>query len=1130
MQKIIHCLSCIKRARMLQPCRGLRRTLLIMAVALFSIQCFAQQELEKKIDVSFRNTSLQKALLVLQEKSGLSIAYNNALIPKDSKVNYAASRKQVKEVLAEILKPYQLGYELTDGFIRIRKQQASVNTGIARNITLSSNTRDISGAVKDSSGRIMAGVTVSVKEKPAVGTTTDLNGRFILSVPENATLSFTSVGFRTVEESVAGRNEIDIVLHPQQAGLDEVVVVGFGEQKKISLVGAQSTVNVKSLQVPAANLTNVLAGRVSGVIGVQRTGEPGFDDADIWIRGISTFEASLSAPLVLVDGSPRLMANVDPEDIESFTILKDASATAVYGVRGANGVILIKTKSGKAGKPQFSVRYYEGRTAFTKKPEFADGITYMKMSNEALINRGAAPIYSDERIRLTEENADPYLYPNVDWMKEVFKSNGYQRKGNVNINGGSDRVTYYVSTAYFDEAGLYRQDALSTYNQNTGYKRYNLTSNLSVKASNLTKIELGIQGYLANANYPFVGQADIFKNIWVATPVLHPVKYENGEMADQRSGGIINPYANLTQKGYANQWRNQLYSNLRATQELPFITKGLSLTGMFAFDVYNYTSMRREKTPDTYLATGRDAEGNMQYEQTRVGERFLKFNRNSIGERTIYLESALNYNRSFGKHDVTGMALFNQSDKLNSQANDLETSLPYRYLGISGRTTYGFDNRYLLELNFGYNGSENFNPARRYGFFPSAAIGWVISREAFFGHLRHHIPMAKIRFSHGKVGNANIISGSSGRRFAYLSTVASTKGFLFGQGANVTLPGYNIGEYGVDVTWETAVKTNLGIDVSTSGNTLNVQLDAFKERREGIFLRRGNVPAYVGLQNAPYGNLGIIENKGLDGSFTFTRRFNKKFMIQLLGNFTLTRNKVIENDQPKPIYPWLDSRGRKVNQRFGLVALGLFESEDEIAHGPLHPGTVKPGDIKFQDFNGDGKIDDFDRVPIGRGVVPELVYGFGFTVNYKAFTLSTLFQGVGNVDIFMNGDGVMPFSVSMSQGNLLSNIEDRWTVDNPSQDVFYPRLSDGKPNANYNSSTWWIKNGRYLRLKNMQLSYNLPAKTMERIGLKSASVFFSGFNLLTWSPFKFWDVELGDGRGTSYPNISTYALGFSLNF
>lgn len=1123
MQKNRQCIAHIKYRQIMRISFMIWYFVLTTCIVLASNESYGQKELNQIATVNFSNVTVEEALVQLQSKYNVPLAYSNTNRQLKNKINYKA-QKPIKEILQDILSQTNMTYEVKHDFVRLVQKNTSTNTGPS---SVTAQTQII-GSIVDEKGQPMVGVSITVKDKPSMGTISDINGKFILAVPTPTVLVFKSVGYRDQEVSVTSPTQLDIVMTPTEAGLDEVVIVGFGTQKKVSLVGAQSSISGKDLQVPAANLTNVLGGRIAGVVSVQRTGEPGFDDASVWIRGISTFSQGLSEPLVLVDGTPRKMANVDPEDIESFTVLKDAAATAVYGVRGANGVVIIKTKSGTSGKPKFNFRYYEGVTQFTTLPKFADGITYMRMSNEALTNRGAAPMYSEDRIQKTMSGEDPYLYPNVDWMSALFNDFGRQRRGNLNINGGSDLSTYYVGLSYFDEVGLYKTDETVNYNYQVGYKRYNLTSNLTVKPSTTTKVELGVQGYLANANYPGSGQATIFENAWMVTPVIHPIVYENGTIPDQRAGSLVNPYAHLTQTGYANQWRNQLFSNLRATQELPFITQGLSATAMFSFDVYNYTSMRRTKRPDSFLAIGRDANGEMQYEQTYQGERFLSFSRNSSGERTIYLEGALNYNRSFGKHNTSAMLLFNKSDLLNSQASTLITSLPYRYMGLSGRVTYNYNNKYFGEANFGYNGSENFAPDHRFGFFPSFGVSWVLSEEAFFDSLKDKITLAKIRFSHGKVGSSKIQISSEELRFAYISTINSVTGYSFGKNPK-SLGGYNIGEYGVDVTWETSIKSNLGLDMQTVNNELNFQFDLFKERREGIFLRRGNVPSYVGLQSAPSGNLGIIDNQGFDGSITWSKKFND-FSFQLLGNITFNRNKVVENDQPTPLYPWLDAKGKKVSQRWGYVALGLFESQDDIDNGPLHPGLVRPGDIKFQDINGDGKIDDFDKMPMGYGTIPELVYGFGLSFSYKSFSLTSLFQGVGNVDILLSGEGVYPFSVSLSRGNLLSNIEDRWTEDNPRQDAFYPRLSDGSPNGNYNPSTWWMKNGRYLRLKDIQLSYQLPKRFVNSIHLTNASIFLSGYNILTWSPFKFWDVELGDGRGTRYPNLKTYSIGMNINF
>ena len=978
------------------------------------------------------------------------------------------------------------------------------------------------GSVKDHSGEPLIGVTVFVKERPNIGTATDINGNYLIDVLPDDVLEFSYVGYKTQDVAVAGRGLLDVVLEQNDALLDAVEVVGYGVQKKISVIGSQQSIQVDELKVPAANLTQGLAGRVAGLVSVQRTSEPGFDDADIYIRGISTLTASMSAPLTLVDGVPRSFANVDPEDIESFSILKDASATAVYGVRGANGVIIINTKSGLKGRPKFTVRYTEGITTPTKITDFVDGATYMEMSNEASTTRGGGTLYSREVIEKTRTHADPYLYPNVDWMDEILRDYSHNRSANVNVSGGSDKAVYYIGLAYYDEDGMYKDTKLADYNSNTYYRRYNVTTNLTLNPFRTTEIKLGIQGYLANANYPASSQATIFESAYFTQPTYIAPMYPDGKLG-AFSGGGLNPVAELGATGYANQWRSQVYSNLRVTQQL---CKGLSITGMFSFDTYNYTSNRFTKSPNTYHATGRDANGNLIYEQTRQGTENLAYSLSAKGDRTIYLEAALNYKNTFGRHDVSGMLLFNQSDEINTKATNVEEALPYRFRGLAGRFTYGFDDRYFAEFNFGYNGSENFAPKNRYGFFPSMGLGWVISNESFFEPLTGVIQYLKVRGTWGQVGNSQI----SGRRFAYLATVtdSSSTSYTFGKNMDQNFGTTAINEYAVDVTWEVADKTDIGVDMRLLNNKLNFQFDYFKESREGIYLRRSSIPAYVGMINNPYGNIGRVENKGVEFSINYANSWGD-WSLSLMGNYSFNRNKVLEDDSTAA-YPWQSTIGNKVGQRFGLVALGLFESYEEIAASPMQTGDTRPGDIKYKDVNGDGKIDEYDKVPIGWGSVPEIMYGFGFSVGWKNLSLTAMFQGAAHVDAMLSGEGVLPFSQGSSRGNLLSNITDRWTEQNPSQDVFYPRLSIGNINMNYETSTWWLKNTDYLRLKNIELSYRLPDRWMKRIHLDNARVFIQGVNLLTFSSFKIWDVELGDGRGARYPNIASVSLGVNFNF
>ena len=1073
-------------------------------------------EAAKTITLNVQNRPIKEVLTLIERQSDYIFVYYDNILDIHRKVTLKVTNQPISAVLKQL-------FAGTDNTWKLSGRQIVIGRSVAAAAATPRKITRITGVVRDQNNDPLIGVTIRIKARPNIGTATDINGKYLLDVYPDEVLEFSYVGYKSQDVSVAGQEIVDVVMLQNDAILDAVEVVGYGVQKKISVIGSQQTIATKELKVPVANLTQGLAGRVSGLVSVQRTSEPGFDDANIYIRGISTLTASMSAPLTLVDGVPRSFSNVDPEDIESFSILKDASATAVYGVRGANGVIIINTKSGLKGRPKFSVRYTEGLTKPTKITDFADGATYMEMSNEASLTRGGGKLYSQEIIDKTRRGEDPYLYPDVDWMKQILRNFSRNRSANVNVQGGSDKAVYYIGLAYYDENGMYKDTKLADYNSNTFYRRYNVTSNLTLNPFRTTEIKLGIQGYLANANYPASSQASIFKSAYFTPPTYIAPLYPDGKLG-AFSGGDINPVAQLGATGYANQWRSQVYSNLRITQQ---IYKGLSVSGMFSFDTYNYTSNRFTKSPNTCHATGRDANGNLIYEQTRQGTENLAYSLSAKGDRTIYLEAALNYKNTFGRHDVSGMLLFNQSDEINTKATNVEEALPYRFRGLAGRFTYGFDDRYFAEFNFGYNGSENFTPKNRYGFFPSVGLGWVISNESFFEPLTNVIQYLKVRGTWGQVGNSQI----SGRRFAYLATVtdSSSTSYTFGKNMDQNYGTTAIDEYAVDVTWEVADKTDIGVDMRLLNNKLNLQFDYFKESREGIYLRRSSIPSYVGMINNPYGNIGKVENKGFELSVNYANSWGGDWSLSLMGNYSFNRNKVLEDDSTV-VYPWQNTIGNKVGQRFGLVALGLFESYGEIAASPVQTGDTRPGDIKYKDINGDGKIDEYDKVPIGWGSVPEIMYGFGFSVGWKNLSLTAMFQGAAHVDAMLSGEGVLPFSQGSSRGNLLSNITDRWTEENPRQNAFYPRLSIGNINMNYEESTWWLKDTDYLRLKNIELSYRLPDHWMKRIHLDNARIFIQGVNLLTFSSFKIWDVELGDGRGARYPNIASVSLGVNFNF
>jgi TonB-linked SusC/RagA family outer membrane protein len=950
----------------------------------------------------------------------------------------------------------------------------------------------------------------------------------------NSVLVFSYIGYATEKVPVGTQATIQVKM---KAGVDkelaEVAVVGFGtRQRKISLVGAQSTVKASELKQPVANITTMLAGRVAGVVGVQRSGEPGSNGADIWIRGLSTFGDNSSSPLVLVDGVERSIGNIDPGDIESFTILKDAAGTAVYGVRGANGVIFVKTKSGRVGKPQIYVDYNEGVNTFTKRPELMDGLAYMELANEALTTRGYAPKYSKDYIDKTASGLAPMLYPNVDWMDAVFNKYGHTRKFNLNESGGVENAQYYVSLGYYNESGFLKTDDLSSYNSSMKYNRYNFTSNLNLKLTKTTKLDVGVQGYFSNLNAPAIGTDAIFAGAMEIAPVAFPVLYPDGKVPGiTANGGYRDPYADLTMRGYRNDFKNQIYSNVKLTQDLNAFTKGLNFTASFAFDNYNEQGINRGKTVDTYkpnMDYPINPDGSLNYNRVSTGSNYLGYGRSNGGNRLFYSDAALNYGRDFKKHNVGGLILFYASDKTDAFANDFMKSIPERYMGLAGRATYSYDDRYFAEFNAGYNGSELFAPGHRFGFFPAVGLGWVASNEKFFEPVSKVINFLKFRYSNGQSGLGAL--NNKDYRFLYMDKMREgTTGYTFGnfngQG------GIAIDRYGVNVGWSVSHKQDLGVELKTLNNKLSLIVDLFKEHRSGIFLQRSSNVAFMGLNSEQWGNLGIIDNKGVDMTLEYNHRIGA-LDLGVRGNLTYNKDILIDDDRPTYAYPWMERKGNNIQAIYGYVADGLFIDQKDVLENatPGDKSKVLPGDIKYKDLNHDGIIDVNDQTKIGKGDVPSWVYGFGMNVGYKSFNFGFLFQGTADADRVINGNGVIPFYSDAS--NIYNDVTDRWTVESPNPNALYPRLAFGAADNFNNSQTssFWVRDMSFLRLKTAQLSYNLPENTLKRIGIKSSSIYAQGVNLLTFSKFKMWDPELNTSNGIKYPNVTTVALGLNLKF
>ncbi len=988
----------------------------------------------------------------------------------------------------------------------------------------------VSGTVRDKIGGIIIGVSIRVPGTQT-GTTTNAEGFYSIDVEPTDTLEFSFIGYESQRISVRNRMDLNVILEPKEGGLNEVVVVGFGIQKKVSLVGAQSTIRPSELKLPARSLTNALGGRLAGIVSVQKSGEPGYDGADIYIRGISTYSSSPQGPLVIVDGVPgRSITDIDPEDIETFTILKDASATAVYGTRGANGVIIVNTKAGKIGKPNINVELNQAITRFTQLPKFVNAPEFMRMYNEGLQMRGRTPQYTEERIKKHETGEDPDLYPNVNWFDVLFNKWATNRKALLNVRGGSEFATYYIGAGYYSETGMLKRDKIQSYNSSIKLDRFNFTTNVDVNVTKTTKIELGVNGFIINSNYPGIGTNTLFNLAAQVPPHMIPPRYSNGLWPKIPNGGFYSPYRDMTQSGYATEYRNTVRSNIRLKQNLDFLVKGLSFTTMFAFDSYSWNNLNRKRNVQTYFAEGRNPDSSLKMMLVEPGSNVLGYEGSRGGNRNFYTETALNYSNNFGKHEVSALALFNQSDYINGDANDLVASIPFRIRGFSGRVTYGYSNRYFVEGNFGYNGAENFTPKKRFGFFPSFGAGWVASNEAFFEPLKNTISYLKFRYTYGLTGNSN-----TGNRFLFLTRINTAGGFTFGvPGSQVSYNGYEEGLAGSDVSWETGKRQNLGIEIKVLRDRLSLIVDLFKEHRTGILTRQLDVPYSSGYTaaNLPYGNVGITSNKGIDVTLEYNHEFNRDYRINFRGNFNFNKNLAIADGLPPWQYPWLNRTGHPISQRFGYVALGLFSDSAEILRSPKQAGDVRPGDIKYQDLNGDGQINSFDTKAIGYGEVPRILYGLNLSATVKRFDLFMFWQGAALVDfMYASGHSTNPFYEGPTIGNLYTQALDRWTPDNPNPRPFYPRMSTRQDiTTNYYESTWWIKRADYIRLKEVMIGYNFSVKSLSRFGVKNLRAYLQATNLVTFSPWKIWDPELTEGRGYRYPQLSAFNFGIRVNF
>lgn len=1097
---------------------------------IYAAKTYAQQTV---FTLHTSNKTVKEVLEYIEKNSEFVVLYSKDLLPVlQKKVSISIDKQDVESILNILSKEAGLKYNINDRQITVTKVAAEAPQQEKKEIK-------VTGKVLDENGEGVPGANVVVKGDKTKGTMTDIEGNFTLTVPANTVLVASFIGYTPTEFPLNGKTNVILKIAPDAKQLDEVVVVGFGAQKKASVVGAVQTVKASELRSPSSTLSNSFAGRIAGVVAVQRGGEPGADGANFWIRGISTF-ASNTSPLVFIDNVEVSIGDLNalsPEVIEGFSILKDATATALYGARGANGVMLITTRNGKdMEKARINIRVQNSFTQPTKTVKVADGIDYMIARNDAVLNRtpNAQPYYSEEVIEGTRKQLNPYIYPNVDWENYLFKDFTTTQSANVNVTGGGKRVTYFLSGTLNNDNGMLKKDSKNNFDNNINQLRLSLQANVGVNLTSTTKANVRLNAQVLDYSGSAAGTDAIYQGIFEAPPVMFaPVlPAQNGEdyiLFGNRNGGPVsgryrNPYAEMV-RGYSEKNESTMIASLDLEQDLKFIVPGLKAKGLISFKNWATTNVVRSFDPYFYgikdYEQGANGEYTYTYEAITKGSKALSTSTSNGGDRLLNYQLSLDYAQTFAdKHNVGAMLVYLQRDYNQNAPADFYATLPVRNQGIAGRVTYGYDDRYMIEANFGYNGSENFGEGKRFGFFPSVAIGYNISNENFFTPLRKVISNLKIRGSYGKVGNS-----STDSRFPYLTYVnLSGASYTFGNNWQNTGTGAIITRYGAaGARWETGIKADMGVELNLF-NSLNITFDWFTETRKDIFMRSNIVPAESGITGdlRPYANLGKVKNQGVDLNIEYNKAFSRDLIVSLKGSFTYAKNTLLEADEPS--YPeeeaYRSEIGKPLNRYTGLIAMGLFKDEADVENSPeqTFSPNLKPGDIKYKDLNGDGKIDSNDMTEIGDPTVPQIVYGFGGSVQYKSFDFSVFFQGVAKTSLMMQN--IHPFT--SDQTTLLDFIaKDYWTEENPNPNAEYPRLiSNLDSHNNFMNSTYWLRSAAFLRLKNVEIGYTY----------KVARLFISGQNLLTFSPFKHWDPELGGGKGLTYPNLRVATIGLQLTF
>lgn len=1041
--------------------------------------------------------------------------------------------------------------------------------------SMQAGTQTVSGTVQDQDGTPLIGVTVT--SSPSNGVVTDVNGKFTIKVPSGAELTFNYLGYKTVKVKVGTRTTINVKMESDAQQLEEQVVVGYGTQKKVSVVAAVSSVNSKELrQSSSPNLANALAGRLAGLTSLQSGGsQPGFDDADLYLRGASTTNGT--RPLILIDGVPRdNIRTLDANEVATVSVLKDAAATAVYGVRGANGVILITTKRGEVGQTKLDISFDQSFQAFTREPERVDSWEFMTLRNEANRNDGMNEEYSGKMISrslnplMGLDPNDPdyalkaarrhYMYPNHDWYREIFKKWSPQSRVNINISGGTEKLQYFVNASYLHQGGNLHTEPKSKlgYDPQARMTRYSFRSNLDYNITKNFKAFLNLGSYIEKVGMPgtttYGGD-----NKWMIRDLIHctvgmkpmtvgPTTPDASLGYDVIPDKVIrpvetdrSPFESVNRKGYRDETRTNLNASIGGEWNMTFITKGLSLKGMASFDAVANTILGGDITEMSFATSVDEDNDQIYFAADRELNGTLSLSKSGYTNYTVNLQGSLNYSRTFGKHDVGAMILV-QRDFW--ETNGAPLNMPYNMMGMAARVTYGFDNRYLLDANMGYNGSEQFSPKNRFGFFPSFAVGWVVSNENFLKGNKV-ITNLKLRASYGKVGSDKI----GNNRFLYLSnhTYSSSGGVAVGGYGTIyeNRPGnYNL-------QWEVSKKQNYGIDLQLWSDW-SITFDYFIEQRSKILKTRGMAPQFAGVPQWPYLNLGVVDNSGYELEINYNKSFNKDLFLSVKGNFSYNHNKVKFWDE----VPYADgyyyqyrTTGQSLNQTFGYKidwsnGNGYFNTQEELdkytegyvdENGVEHKGITynlstapQLGDFKYIDQNGDGIIDEKDRVPIGYTNVPRVSYGLNVSLNYKWFDFTVFLQGVGKYSSYYSGQGVYE---NIYQGTFFKYHKTAWTAERyaAGQKITYPRLSTGETCSKIQND-FFVMDRAFIRLKAIELGYTLPSNALRAIGINKVRVYFRGDNLVTWDRLRTSTTDPEQTDQIGYPIVKTFNFGFNVTF